>query len=526
MRRVLLPRALLAWVLAVGMLVAAAGPGSAAPVFADGFESGTTSAWTKVKNFTVQTDVVHGGTYAGRATSPGGTSSFAFKTLSATQADLYLDAWVNLLSAGGSNTILLRLRTGGGSSLVTLSVNSSRKLWVKNHVAGTKKTSATALPTGWHELQLHARVGDSPLIEVWLDGTQLTDLTVTTSLGSSGTGRIQLAGSSSAFDAAFDDVVADTQFIGGTSPSPSPTSSPSPSPTSSPPPSTGALVATAGDIACDPADPGFNGGNGTADRCRQLHTAALLDGADAVIPVGDTQYDCGGLQAYQQSYDPSWGTKKSITYPAVGEDEYNTAGTDCGAEGADGFFTYFAQGAARDPGPNGYYSFDLGSWHVVVLNSVCGRVGGCDEGSPQNDWLEQDLASSTAACTLAVAHHPRFASRKSGNFASDRTLPFWQDLYADGAEIILGGNSHFYERFLPQDPAGNLDTSSGIVQFVIGTGGKSLGSLGNPRAPNSAAGTDTTFGILRLTLRDGGYDWQFVPEGSSSFTDSGSASCH
>ncbi|HXF35617.1 MAG TPA: hypothetical protein VNO17_00370, partial [Actinomycetota bacterium] len=209
MRRVLLPRALLAWVVAFGMLVAAAGPGSAAPVFSDGFESGTTSAWTKVKNFTVQTAVVHGGTYAGRATSPGGTASFAFKTLSATQDDLYLDAWVNLLSAAGSNTILLRLRTGGGSSLVTLNVNSSRKLWVKNHVAGTKRTSATALPTGWHELQLHARVGGSPLIEVWLDGTQLTDLTVTTSLGSSGVGRIQLAGSSSAFDAAFDDVVAD-----------------------------------------------------------------------------------------------------------------------------------------------------------------------------------------------------------------------------------------------------------------------------------------------------------------------------
>ncbi len=575
------------------MLLAAPGRGSAAPVFSDGFETGDLSAWTKTKNFSAQRELVSSGSWAGRATSPGGTVAQAFKTLSSTQSELYFDARVNLVSMGGSNTVLLRLRAAGGSPLASLNVNSSGKLWVKNHVSGTKRTSGTVMSSGaWHELQLHARIGDASLIEVWFDGTQLNDLTVTTSLGTTPIERVQLGGSSSAFDAAFDDVAADTTFIGGGGAVPatptnlrttavgsttvdlawdpssgatsyrvsrdgtlvgSPTATSfhdaglSPSTTysytvaacnsagcsaeSSPLQVTTAasgsvVVVAAGDIACDPADPNFNGGDGTVDRCRHKHTAALLTGADAVIPIGDTQYECGGLQAYQQSYDPTWGAEKSITYPVVGEDEYDTLGTDCGADGADGFFAYFGQGAARDPGPDGYYSFDLGTWHVVVLNSVCNRVGGCKEGTPQNDWLEQDLAASTAACTLAAFHHPRFASRTTGVFANDRTLPFWEDLYAAGAEIILNGNLHFYERFHPQDPQGNLDAANGIVEFIVGTGGKSLGSMGSISAPNHAAGSNQDFGVLRLTLRDGGYDWEFVPEGPSSFADSGSASCN
>lgn len=514
MRRTGLSRVLLAWLMAGASIVAGATRGSAAPVFSDGFESGDLSAWTRTKNFQAQQALVFSGSWAGRATSPGGVRALALKTLSSTQSELYFDARVHLASMEGSNTILLRFRTGGGSSLVSLNVKSSGQLWVKNHVSGTKRTSSTTMSTGaWHELQLHARVSDPPVIEVWLDGTQLTDLTVTTSLGSSGIGRVQLAGSSSAFDAAFDEVVADTRFIDST---------PTPTPTETSTPPSGVVVKAAGDIACDPADPNFNSGNGTASRCRHRYTAALLDGADVVMPLGDDQYECGGLQAFQQSYDPTWGAYKAITRPVVADAEYDTTGTDCGADGADGYFAYFGEAAH---GPGGYYSFDVGAWHVVVLNSVCNRVGGCGEGSPQNDWLEQDLAANGARCTLAAFHHPRFASKKNGNFVSDKTLPFWEDLYAAGAEIILGANSHFYERFAPQDPMGNPDPN-GIVQFIVGTGGKSLGTIGSVRAPNSVTGSSDSFGILRLTLRDGGYDWEFVPEGATTFSDSGSASCH
>lgn len=517
--------------------------------------------------------------------------ALAFKTLGSTQSELYFDAHVNLVSMGGSNTVLLRLRAAGGSPLASLNVNSSGKLWVKNHVSGTKRTSATVMSSGaWHELQLHARIGDPGLIEVWFDGTQLSDLTVTSSLGTTPIGRVQLGGSSSAFDAAFDDVVVDTSFIGGATEPPAtpgnlrttgvtsttvdlawdassgatsyevrrdgalvgtPTSTSfrdsgllpgttysytvaacnsvgcssqsAPLEGTTDPAGADPVVAAAGDIACDPADPNFNSGNGTASRCRHRYTAALLDGADVVMPLGDDQYECGGLQAFQQSYDPTWGAYKAITRPVVADAEYDTTGTDCGADGADGYFAYFGEAAH---GPGGYYSFDVGAWHVVVLNSVCNRVGGCGEGSPQNDWLEQDLAASTAPCTLAAFHHPRFASRKTGVFANDRTLPFWEDLYAARAEIVLGANLHFYERFAPQDPMGNPDPNNGIVQFIVGTGGKSLGTIGSVRAPNSVTGSSDSFGILRLTLRDGGYDWEFVPEGATTFSDSGSASCH
>jgi hypothetical protein len=585
-------RVLLVWAVAVGWSVAAVGSGSASPTFSDGFESGDLSAWTKAVNFQAQQALVFSGAWAGRATTPGGTVAKAFKTLSSPQADIYLDARVHVVSVSGWTTVLLRLLTGSGTPLVSLDVRSSGKLQVRNHVSGTKVKSSTGIDLGsWHEAQLHASVnGSSSLIEVWLDGAKVDDLTLSpTNLGTTPVGRVQLGGSSSAFDIAFDDVVVDTAFIGGGGgppPTPgnlratgvtsttvdlawdpssgaasyevrrdgnlvgSPTTTSfhdsglSPSTTYSytvagcnaagcsaqsdplqvttAAPSAAPVLAAAGDIACDPADPNFNGGNGTATLCRQKYTATLLAGADVVVPLGDDQYECGGLQAFRQSYDPTWGAYKPITRPVVGNHEYGTTGTDCGAAGADGYFSYFG-GAAH--GPGGYYSFDVGAWHVVVLNSMCNQVGGCGEGSPQNDWLEQDLAASTAACTLAAFHHPRFMSRKDGDFVSDATLPFWEDLYAAGAEIVLNGHWHWYERFDPQDPMGTPDPK-GIVEFIVGTGGKSLGTIGSVRAPNSAAGSSDSFGVLKLTLRDGGYDWEFVPEGTSSFSDSGSASCH
>jgi hypothetical protein len=287
----------------------------------------------------------------------------------------------------------------------------------------------------------------------------------------------------------------------------------------------GIVVRAAGDIACDPADTYFNNNNGTSTKCRHKWTGQLLAGADRVFALGDTQYECAGLSAYNQSYDPTWGQHKAITHPILSDEDYDTSGTGCGAAGPDGYFAYW--GAAAGPQPGGYYSFDLGGWHVVALNTECSKpgVGGCDENSPQNDWLEQDLNASPAECTIALMHTPRFASKKNNAQVNAEMLPLWEDLYAAGVEIVLSGDSHFYERFAPQNPQGAAD-ANGVVQWVVGVGGKNRGGLASTRRVNSMKATAKTFGVLELTLHQGSYDWDFLVEGSLAFTDTGSATCH
>jgi hypothetical protein len=283
------------------------------------------------------------------------------------------------------------------------------------------------------------------------------------------------------------------------------------------------VIAAAGDISCDPASPAYNGGLGTSTDCRQAHTADLLAGAAAVLPLGDNQYGCGGLAAYEQSYDPTWGRFKAVTHPVPGNHEYQTTGgTDCGT-GAAGYFTYFGQ-AAGVPG-QGYYSYDIGSWHLVALNSECAYAGGCGPGSPEETWLRADLAGHPSACTLAYWHRPRFASDATGG---DPTYDaFWQDLYAAHADLVLGGHDHWYERFALQAPNGQADPA-GIRQLVVGTGGASFRLPDGAPLANSErllAGT-TAFGVLRLTLHAGSYDWQFVPEAGKTYNDSGTGTCH
>ena len=285
------------------------------------------------------------------------------------------------------------------------------------------------------------------------------------------------------------------------------------------------VVAAAGDIACDPASSSFNGGLGTSGSCRQKYTSDLLAGADlaAVLPIGDEQYECGGANAFGQSYDVSWGRMKAITHPAIGNHEYQTTGgTGCDTAGkAGGYFAYFGT-AAGDPS-KGYYSFDIGAWHVIALNTnnSCSIVS-CSAGSPQEQWLKADLAAHPAICTLAFWHAPRFWSGVS-------TLHYpalWDDLYAAGADVILNGHVHNYERFAPQDPSGKSDPTRGIREFVVGTGGRSHGSFPSTIYPTSEVRNADTFGVLELTLHATSYDWKFVPEAGKTFTDSGSAPCH
>jgi hypothetical protein len=214
---------------------------------------------------------------------------------------------------------------------------------------------------------------------------------------------------------------------------------------------------------------------------------------------------------------------KGITYPAVGNHEYQkTGGTECdGTASASGYFDYFG---ARAGDPNkAYYSFDLGSWHIIALNSMCYKGGGCEAGSPQEKWLRAELAASTADCTLAFWHHPRFSSGPSGD--DTKTAAFWEALYEAGADIVLSGHDHMYERFAPQTPSATPDAARGIREFVVGTGGRSLFSFSSTVRPNSEV-RSKTYGVLKLVLRPTGYDWQFLAEQGKTFTDSGSTECH
>jgi hypothetical protein len=276
------------------------------------------------------------------------------------------------------------------------------------------------------------------------------------------------------------------------------------------------VVAAAGDIACDPSDPNFNGGNGTASACRQKATSDLLVGAglSAVLILGDDQYENGSLSKFIASYDPTWGRVKAITHPAPGNHEYLTPA-------ASGYYAYFGSDAG-DPS-KGWYAFDLGGWHVVVLNSNCADVGGCGALSPQETWLRTDLAAHPGVCTLATWHLPRFSSGTHGDDAAPDA--FWRALYDAGADVVLNGHDHDYERFDPQDPDGLADPARGVREFVVGTGGKNQTPFATLRA-NSAARSTGTFGVLRLTLRPGAYEWQFVPAAGGAYTDSGSATCH
>ena len=194
---------------------------------------------------------------------------------------------------------------------------------------------------------------------------------------------------------------------------------------------------------------------------------------------------------------------------------------DYGTAFANGYFDYFGA-AAGDP-TKGYYSYDLGKWHVVVLNSNCNQVGGCKAGSPQEQWVRQDLEAHPALCTVAMWHHPRYSSGEHGD---DKSLSdIWKALYDAGAEVVLSGHDHDYERFAPQDADSKADPVRGIRQFVAGTGGRVLYKWEH-KDPNSEVKNNETYGVFKMTLHDDGYDWEFIPVEGQSFKDSGSAKCH
>jgi acid phosphatase type 7 len=284
-------------------------------------------------------------------------------------------------------------------------------------------------------------------------------------------------------------------------------SEPASSPNWTPPPAEVAgspVVVAAGDIA----------------HCRSEGdeaTAGLLEGIDAtIITLGDNAYRNGSARDYQECYEPTWGRFKDRTRPAPGNHEYDT-------EGASAYFRYFGKAAGHPE--EGYYSYDLGAWHLVALNSNCEEVaGGCDASSPQVRWLRAELANDGRSCTLAYLHHPLFTSGKYRPGIPEGK-PLWEALYAAGADVVLSGHDHNYQRFAPQDPEGRADPRRGIRQFVVGTGGRNLYPISWFPLANIEAHDDETYGVLKLTLSPKGYQWRFLAVGGG-FTDSGGARCH
>ena len=232
-----------------------------------------------------------------------------------------------------------------------------------------------------------------------------------------------------------------------------------------------------------------------------------------VFTAGDNAYANGTASEFANCYDPSWGRHKDRTRPAPGNHDYNSPG-------AAPYYDYF--GANAGPAGRGYYSYDLGSWHIISLASSCSQAGGCEAGSPQEQWLRADLASTSATCVVAYWHHARFSS-SDGHGSDSRTQDLWQALYDFQADVVIQGHDHTYERFGKQDASGAADPN-GIRSFVVGTGGKSISGFGSPIANSEVRGG--TFGVLKLTLLATSYDWEFVPVAGATFSDAGSDSCH
>ena len=266
-----------------------------------------------------------------------------------------------------------------------------------------------------------------------------------------------------------------------------------------------AVLVGAGDIAsCD-------------DLAGAQATAKLLDNIPGtVFAVGDLAYPDGSDEQFANCYGPTWGRFKDRTRPAPGNHEYHS-------DGASGYVRYFGA-AAGDP-TKAYYSYNLGDWHIVVLNSECANVGGCGAGSAQEQWLRQDLKAHPAACTLAYWHKPLFSSGAAHGDAPE-VKPLWDALYVAKTTLIINGHDHHYERFAPQDPSGSPDPQRGIREFIVGTGGKNSHRILASPERNSEVRQADTFGVLKLTLHPTSYDWEFVPEAGKTFTDFGSGACH
>jgi hypothetical protein len=427
-------------------------------------------------------------------------------TASGTDLTLQVTAALSARPTGGSVWLYLAARRHGSGAEYRLKVRFDPSGAVAvglSRVGGTTEISIateTAVPgltvSAGQWLRIRGEViGSGPTqlrIKAWTGsaeppGWQLTATDTTTELQSAGSVglRTYLGGtvSNGPLVLQVDDYVV---------------AAPGVSPPPPPPPPAGVVIAGAGDIAGCPAT-----GAG--------QTAAVLDAVapSQVFTVGDNAYP-NGTAADFTCFESTWGRFKPSMIPVPGNHEYNTPG-------APGYYDYF--GVLAGPRGLGYYAKDVGTWRVYALNTECTAVDCAAEAT----WLANDLAANPRQCVVGIWHEPRFSSGPHGD--ASWVAPFYQALYNAGAEVVLNGHDHHYERFDPMDPNGTLDATRGLREFIVGTGG--IGStVLNAVHANSAARQTGTFGVLKLTLRAASYDWEFVPVAGRTFTDSGTASCH
>jgi len=267
------------------------------------------------------------------------------------------------------------------------------------------------------------------------------------------------------------------------------------------------VLLAAGDIAECPT----NGDEATARIVERFPEAT-------VATLGDNAYPDGSEVDFVRCFEPSWGQFRERIRPATGNHDFNT--TDAAA-----FSEYFGEAAGEFD--KYYYSYDLGAWHVVVLNSDCWRVDGCELEDPQIQWLRSDLAGSAAQCTLAYMHRPPFSSGRYGEPQdTGRVRPIWQALYEEGVDVLLTGHEHSYERFTPMNAEGDPDNERGVRLFVVGTGGGNLRKFKYEPLPTTESRNDETWGVLKLALHSNGYEWEFLPVAGKTFEDAGSWTCH
>jgi hypothetical protein len=412
-----------------------------------------------------------------------------------------IEAWVKRgNSKTGSNQTIASKQDGSW----ILMFNESDRLTLRRSTVGNvaSATVATTDTTAWHYV---AATKNGSSVHLYIDGTDVTGAVTNQTMVNNNlplaigqsTGTAYLKGTVDEV-ALYNTALTPTQitqhYTTGTGP-----------PTKDP------VLAAVGDIACPSGDK-------THD-CVQAATASLTAAQhpNAVAVLGDNQYESGLLSEYDSpgAYNSTWGQFNSVVRPSPGNHEYAASSS------ASGYFTYFGASAA-----GGYYSYDLGSWHVVALNSNCSDSGCRDSltGTVSNaelSWLQSDLAAHPGQCTLAYWHHPLFSSGWVGN--SPGVAPIWKILYAAHADVVLNGHDHMYERFAQQDP-NHLATAAGIREFVAGTGGETLFTMGTTQ-PNMQFVDNHHFGALFLTLHSGSYEWAFRST-DGLVRDSGSTSCH
>jgi uncharacterized protein YjdB len=384
-----------------------------------------------------------------------------------------------LVTGVAAGTATITAAVGGTSGAATITVKAASA-----PVASVTVTPSPASVQAGATVQLTATPKDA-------NGTPLTGRSVTWSTSAAAVATVSNSGLVTGVAAGSATITATSEGKSGTS---------AVTVTSAPPSGGSVVLLAAGDIS-------------TCSNSGDEATAKLLDAVPTatVVTLGDNAYEDGTASQFTNCYHPTWGRHKARTRPSPGNHDYHTSG-------ASAYYNYF--GSVAGPSGRGYYSYTLGAWHIISLNSEIS----VSAGSVQEQWLRADLAANPRRCVLAYWHGPRFSS-SSNHGSSTRTQPLWQALYDAGADVVLSAHDHDYERFAPQTPTGVRDDAKGIRAFVVGTGGRSHYSLGT-RLPNSQVFNGTTYGVLKLTLGDSSYSWQFLPVVGQSFTDSGTGSCH